>query len=595
MRLTNRDMAGFKIPFVILLGICAALVFAFLRFPLIADVIFLAVTFLGSYGLFREIIVSVFKGKFALDYIAVLAITVSVFTQEYLVASVIALMVSGGKTLEEYGASQARMSLTKLADRIPREVVLWKDGHPQEKEKIENVAVGQEILVRKGEVIGLDGMLVSLEALCDESSLTGEPYPIEKIKGDFLRSGTINIGDPVVLRAIKTEKNSVYEKIIEMVQKAQQEKAPLVRLADRYSVVFTVITLAISLFAYIISQDFKQVLAVLVIATPCPLLLATPIALLGGMNAAAKKRIIVKKLASLEVLSRISAIVFDKTGTITLGKPSIAEFKNISRQSDKELLAIAESIERNSLHPLAKAIVNFAKERQAPLVQASFVKEYVGSGISGVVDGLSYALKKMEHGEGMTISLHQGENLLAMFRFEDELKKESKAIISSLNSQGLELHIFTGDKREAAEKVARQLGERVHIEAERTPEDKQKGIEELKKRGNVVAMVGDGINDAPALALADVGMVFSNEEQTAASEAADIVFLGGDFSLVIEAIALARRSVGIALQSIWIGIGASVVGMIFASLGYIPPVVGALIQEGIDVAVILNALRASHT
>ena len=585
---------GFRIPLAILLGICLALAFMAFGFSLIADGILISVTLLGSYELYKEIVVSMVKGKFALDYIAVLAITVSVLTHEYLVAAVLSLMIASGKTLEDYGASQAKVSLTKLAERIPREVLLWKDGSAGEKEKIENIEVGQEILVRRGEVFGLDGTLESSEALIDESSLTGEPYPVEKIKGDFLRSGTINVGDSVILRATKTEKNSVYEKIIEMVRRDQQEKAPLVRLADRYSVVFTIVTLMISLFAYFISRDFKHVLAVLVIATPCPLLLATPIALLGGVNASAKKRIIVKKLAGLEALSRISAIIFDKTGTITLGKPSIAAFKNFSRQSDTELLAIAEGIERNSLHPLAKAIVSFAKERQVPLVQVSSVQEQIGSGISGVVEGRPYTLKKLKQSEGMTIGLHQEQDLLATFQFEDELKQDSKRIISLLNNQGLELYIFTGDKREAAEKVARQLGARVHIQAECTPEDKQKGIADLKKKGMITAMVGDGINDAPALALADVGMVFSNEEQTAASEAADVVFLGGDFSLVIEAIALAKRSVGIALQSIWVGIGASILGMVFAAFGYIPPVMGALIQEGIDVVVILNALRASR-
>lgn len=587
-------LKGFQIPFVILFGICVSLAFSFFHVPFVAASILLAATILGTYELTKEVITGFFKKQFALDYLAVLAVSVAIFTQEYLVAAVIALMVSSGKTLEEYGANQAKASLSKLAERIPREVMLWKNNGAAEKAKIEDVRVGQEILVRKGEVFGLDGEMVSEEGLVDESSLTGEPYPVEKIKGDFLRSGTINVGDRVVLKVLKAEKDSLYEKIIDMVAKAQQEKAPLVRLADRTSVVFTVIALAIALFAYVISHDFKQVLAVLVIATPCPLLLATPIALLGGVNAAAKQRIIVKKLASLEALSRIHAIIFDKTGTITLGKPSIAEFRNLSQESDKELLAVAESIERNSLHPLAKAIVSFANEHQAPLVRASLVKEQIGSGISGTVNGLSYTLKKMEQSDGMAIGLYHEQNLLAVFRFEDELKHESKEIIAALKNQGLEMSIFTGDKREAAEKVATLLGERVHIQAECSPEDKQKGIKELQKQGKVVAMVGDGINDAPALALADVGMVFSNEEQTAASEAADIVFLGGDFSLAIKAIRLAKRSVGIALQSIWVGIGASIVGMVFASLGYIPPVMGAILQEGIDVVVIINALRASR-
>lgn len=585
---------NFKIPFVILCAIAVALLLAVFQYDFFANIIFIIATLLGGYGLLKETIASLLKRHFALDYIAVLAIVVSFLTQEYIVAAVIALMISSGRSLEEYGIAQAKNSLTKLADRIPHEVMLWQDNRPSQKEKIENVVVGQEIFVRKGEVIGLDGTLVSPAGLIDESSLTGEPYPVEKIQGDPLRSGTINGGEPIVLRVTRTEKNSVYEKIVAMVKKAQNEKAPMVRLADRYSAVFTVLTLGIAVFAYALSHDFRQVLAVLVIATPCPLLLATPIALLGGMNAAAKKRIIVKKLASLEALSRITTVIFDKTGTITLGKPTIVEFKNSSEKSDKELLAVAESIERNSLHPLAKAIVSFAQEQQVPILHALLVQEKIGSGIVGTVEGVVYTLKKIERSEGMMIGLYCEEKMLAIFRFEDELKQESKEIVQALKQQGLELYIFTGDKKEAAERVVQQLGERIHIQAECTPLDKQQGIEKLKKAGKIVAMVGDGINDAPALALANVGIVFSNEEQTAASEAADVVFLGGDFSLVIEALSLSKRTVSIALQSIVWGIGVSVIGMIFASLGFIPPVAGAIIQEGIDVAVILNALRASR-
>ncbi|MBI1984545.1 MAG: cadmium-translocating P-type ATPase [Candidatus Wildermuthbacteria bacterium] len=587
-------LKSFKIPLAIILGIGASLVLMFLHGAGFASLILISITILGSYELFKEIISSIAKRRFVLDYIAVLAIIVALATKEYLVASIIALMISSGRTLEEYGVSQAKNTLTKLADRIPHEVLLWEDNHASRKEKIGRVAVLQEVLVRKGEVIGLDGNLMSPMGIIDEASLTGEPYPVEKIQGDSLRSGTINIGEPIVLKVSRAAEDSMYEKIIAMVKKAQQEKAPLVRLADSWSVVFTFLTLLISAFAYLLSHDFKIVLAVLVIATPCPLLLATPIALLGGVNASAKKRIIVKKLASLEVLSRINAIIFDKTGTITLGKPTIAEFKNVSEIPDARLFAVAESIERNSMHPLANAIVSFAKERQAPLLHASSVQEKIGSGISGVVEGMPYALKKIEGHDGMTIGLHQGETLLAVFRFQDELRQESREIMRALKEQGLELHIFTGDKKEAAEEVAHQLGERIHIQAECTPQDKQKGIEELRKAGKIVAMIGDGINDAPALALANVGIVFSNEEQTAASEAADIVFLGGNFSLVIEALSISKRTVHIAIQSIAWGIGMSVAGMILAAFGFIPPIAGAFLQEAIDVAVIVNALRASR-
>ena len=336
-------------------------------------------------------------------------------------------------------------------------------------------------------------------------------------------------------------------------------------------------------------------MAVLAIATPCPLIIATPIALLGGVNASSKKHIIVKKLAALEVLARAQAIIFDKTGTITLGKPRVSQFKNLTKNySDKEILAISESIERNSLHPLAKAVVTFAKENKAPVLHAEKIEEKVGSGISGTLKNKTYTLSKVASSEGMMIGIFEDKTHLATFVFEDEIKQESKDIIKHLKARGFQLFIFTGDKKEAAEKVVVSLGGNIIVQAEAKPEDKQAGIADLKKKGIVTAMVGDGINDAPALALADVGMVFSNEEQTAASEAADMVFLGGNFSLVIDSLNIAKRTIKIAKQSIFVGIGISILGMVFASMGFISPLGGAFLQEAIDVAVIINALRASR-
>ncbi len=585
----------FRIPAVVLFGIIVYVFLLFLKLDTFAILVGLFVTLLGSYRLFYETATSILKKQFALDYIAILAILVSIATREYLVATILALMISSGRTLEDYGVSQAKKSLTKLAERIPNEIFLWKNGKIGEKIKIDKVKKGDEVVVRKGEVIGLDGILISKDGLTDESSLTGEPYAIEKIQGDPIRSGTINIGDLIVVRVIKEQKDSTYGKIVEMVKNAQEEKSPMVRMADKYSGVFTIVTLAITGFAYTLSGfDLTRALAVLAIATPCPLIIATPIALLGGVNAASKKNVIVKKLASLEVLSRAQALIFDKTGTITLGKPIVVEFKNQSKYKETELLEIAESIERNSLHPLAKAVVEFAKEKKTKIIHAQNIQEKIGDGILGTVNGSIYKLAKMESKEGMAIGIYEKNTLLAYFKFEDEIKKESKTIIHTLKNKGFELFIFTGDKKQAAEKLVKNLGLDVTIKAECTPEDKQKGIVELKKRGKITAMVGDGINDAPALALADVGMVFSNEEQTAASEAADLVFLGGNFSLVVDSINIAKRTIYIAKQSIFVGIGISIVGMIFASLGFIPPIGGAFLQEAIDVAVIINALRASR-
>ncbi|MCX6023041.1 MAG: HAD-IC family P-type ATPase [Chloroflexi bacterium] len=306
----------FRIPAVVLLGILVALALQAASFNQPAAAALLAVVVLGSYQLFYDTVVGLLQRRFALDFIAVLAILVSVGSGEFLVAAVIALMLSSGQALEAYGVAQAKKSLTGLIDRIPRHIVLWEGARAGRTESIAAVQIGQEVLVRRGEVIPLDGVLVSDAGLTDESSLTGEPYMIDKVRGDQIRSGTVNVGDAIVVKVIRREEDSTYHKIVKMVEEAQEEKAPLVRLADRYSVWFTGVTLVIAAFAYLISGDVNRILAVLVVATPCPLILATPIALMGGVNAAARKRIIVKKLSALEVLSRVRTIILDKTGTI---------------------------------------------------------------------------------------------------------------------------------------------------------------------------------------------------------------------------------------------------------------------------------------
>ncbi|HEX7041702.1 MAG TPA: heavy metal translocating P-type ATPase [Patescibacteria group bacterium] len=587
----------FRIPILVAFGIILYIFLWYFKLTTLSLIVGIVSIIVGSYELFLDTFHDLFKKHFALDYIAILAIVVALVTKEYLVGMVIALMIASGQNLENYGVNSAKRSLTKLIDRIPREIFIWENGQAQQKVKIEKIQKGQAILIRKGEVIPLDGVLISKNALVDESSLTGEPYPVDKIESDTIHSGTINVGEPLVLRVENEAKDSTYRKIIALVEKAQTEKAPLIRLADKYSTIFTIITFIIAGFAYFLHPGLESILAVLVVATPCPLIIATPIALLGGVNAAAKRRIIIKKLSSLEVLSKVTNIIFDKTGTITIGKPTVVEFKILSKEySPISLLGISEAIERHSLHPLAKAIVEYAKSKKSPISQAENIKEVIGKGISGVVNNKSYTLSKFQEKDslGMAIGLYQSSKHLATFIFEDEIKQDSKEIVMELEKSGISLSLFTGDKKEAAEKVAAKLDGDIFVKAECSPEDKQKGIEHLKKQGKITAMVGDGINDAPALALSDVGMVFSNEEQTAASEAADIVFLGGTFKAVEESLFIAQRTIGIAMQSILWGIGLSILAMILASFGLIPPIFGAILQEGIDVAVILNALRATR-
>jgi heavy metal translocating P-type ATPase len=594
---------NFRIPLIIFAGILLYLLLLSVKIPLAAFLIVSITIGLGTYTLIKEILASLLKKQFALDYIAILAITTSLITKEYLVAAVISLMLATGRALEAYGIKQAKKSLSLLVNRIPQSVLLYEQNQPGKKEQIAQVKVGQEIFIRKGEIIPLDGILVSDQGFTDESSLTGEPYFVDKLQGDTMRSGTINTGAPIVIKVTKPDKDSTYKKIISMVENAQDEKSPFIRLSDKYSTYFTLITLAIAGLAFLIHHDLQSILAVLVIATPCPLIIATPIALLGGMNKAAKRRIIVKKLTSLEALARITALVFDKTGTITLGKPALTKIECLDPDySENRVLAIGEALERNSLHPIAKTIIAYAKKKHVSTPRAHHIEEKIGTGISGTIDGKTYTLSKLENSGqiGMAIGLFLDEKELAIFHFEDSIKKESKQTITNLKKLGLALHIFTGDKKVVAEQIAAQLEEQVHIEAELKPEDKQKLIgilkssESISGQKSVVAMVGDGINDAPALAKADVGLVFSNEEQTAASEAADIVLLGGDFSLVSDTIHIAKRTIRIAIQSISWGIGLSIGGMMLAAFGYIPPLLGAGIQEAIDVAVIINALRASR-
>ena len=584
---------SFKIPLLVTLSLPLYIILSYLNLSSLAVFLALASIILGSYKLVIETLSDIKKGQFGLDYIAILAITFSVVAHEYIVGIILALMLASGRNLEEFASTSAKKSLTALTERIPHDISVEKNGIITSKE-VTSIKIGEIIIVRKGEVIPLDGTLQSVAGIVDESSLTGEAFPVDKFKGDMLRSGIVNVGDTIRILVIKEEKDSTYKKIVGLVERAQQGKAPFVRLANKYSIYFTIITFIIAAFAYFLRPGFESILAVLVVATPCPLILATPIALMGGMNAQAKKRIIIKKLAVIEMLSRIDTIVFDKTGTITLGRPKVVDFtlKDNSIQKTK-ILSVASALERNSLHPLAKAIVEYAKN--APVLPSTDVSEKVGKGITGTVNGKTYTLKKLKENDTseMKIALYKKDKVLAVFVFEDEVRNESKEIINKLKALQMDIKIFTGDTKKTAEALVKKMGLAIEVRAGLSPEEKQIGIEELKKDGRRVVMVGDGINDAPALALADVGIVFATEEQTAASVASDIVILNGNFSSVLYSILSSRRTISIAKQSIIAGIGMSVICMVAASLGLIPPLLGAIIQEGIDVAVIINALRAS--
>lgn len=531
--------------------------------------------------------------SYSLDYIALLAMVVSLFAHQYLAGAVVALMITGGEALDEYASERAEGALRGLAERIPKFCTVRMPDESVVEKPIQEIASGERIVVRAGELIPLDGTLLSLGALLNEANLTGEALPISFSRGAFLKSGSINVGGTLELSVEGGFRTSTYMRIVHLVDEAKKHQARVVRLAERVNFPFTAVALILAGGAYILSGEIGRALAVLVIATPCPLIIAAPVAFIGGLSRAARRNIIVKRPQTLEDLSRASVVFFDKTGTLTLGEIAMTSIEQKSgKRSELELLAIASAIEFHSIHPLARAMQQAFLARKTPALEAFNVVETVGKGIAGDVNGKRYVITNARNAHNdIALSLVEGEREIAQFHFEDKLKENVGELFRSLAARGISMKLLTGDKQENAERLFGNFG--IPIIAECTPELKYSVIEEAKKDGATVVMVGDGLNDAPALALASVGIVFSGTENSAAIEAANAVILGHDVMLIEYLFDTAQRSMKIAGESVWGGVALSSVGMIFAAFGFIPPVWGALTQEVIDIAVILNSLRTA--
>ncbi len=554
---------------------------------------------LGILAGIGELLVSAYEnvreGKWSLDYIAFLAMALALGTDELLAGAVIALMYTGGEALEEYASRRANASLSALLARIPK-TALVKEGADTREVPLAEVKEGSVIVVRGGELVPLDGFLACMGATLNLANLTGEPLPETVAEGAFVKSGSVNAGAALELRVSGTLATSTYAKIIELVRAGAEDQAPFVRLADRANLPFTVFTLLISGAAYVLTGDIVRVLAVLVIATPCPLIIAAPVAFVGGLSRAAGRNIIVKRPVALEALSRITTVFFDKTGTLTLGTPKLTHIDVLHGSCDEaKALSIAASLEFHSIHPLARAVVAAARERGFTPTPAEKETETLGTGIAGLVAdryaSIEQAPAQYRAEGGMALLLAQDGDPIAVFHFNDELKENVRALIDKLVASGIKVAVLTGDRESRAKEAFKDIPIEIHADLE--PDDKFRIVDEAKKRGENVAMVGDGLNDAPALAKADVGIVFSGTENSASIEAADIAILGHDPLLVEEVFVLAKRSVKIAGQSVYAGIALSILGQFVAAFGYIPPVTGALLQEGIDVTVIVNALRTA--
>jgi heavy metal translocating P-type ATPase len=604
----NKILAFMREDPVPFLGVIGLLSGAVIRFvvarPDIADIIWLFVLVVGGAPTVLKTIRKMLKGNFAADVVAMLAIITAVVMQEYFAGVIIVIMQSGGEALENYSLGRASSTLKQLLARAPRIAHRKVDGQITEIEA-NAVRVGDILLVRPGDLIPVDGTLLSPQADVDESALTGEPLTRSKQTGDGLLSGSVNGTSAIEMQAAKIAAESTYAQIVQLVQNAQQDKPPLQRLADRYAVWFTPVTLIMCGVGWLITGTPTTILAVLVVATPCPLILAVPVAVLGGINRAASASIVVKSGTAIEQIGHVVAMVFDKTGTLTFGTPTIDQVIALDGVSQSNLLQIAGSVEQLSSHTLGQTLTSAAQEHQELSLPTNF-QESPGFGVEGDLGGQHIVLGSPRHlnnktGNAIPTATVRTElatyiaidnQLAGMITFKDQLRPGVPELMERLRAMGVQRTVMlTGDNEEHAQAVGKQAGID-HIEANLLPEDKVRLVKELMKKYAVVAMVGDGINDAPALATATIGVAMGAHGTGISAEAADIVLLVDDVTQVAYAIETGQRMLRIAKQSIYIGLGLSFGFMVLASIGLISPVVGALVQETVDVIVILNALRA---
>ncbi len=624
----------------------------------------LLVVLLGGIPLLWETLQQFLHKEFGIDVIAILAIVGSVILGQYLAGALVVLMLSGGEALEAFALRRARSSLSALAERAPRVAHIWR-GDELINIPAEQVEVDMEIVVKPGELIPVDGVVASGSASVSEADLTGEPIPVRKDPGMLVLSGSVNLDSALNIRASKRSADSKYAQIVRLVEDAQTQKAPIHRFADRYSVGFTLVTVGLAGLTWFLTGDSIYALAVLVVASPCPLILATPIAIISGMDLAARNGIIIKSGGVIEQLGEVAVAVFDKTGTLTLGIPKVttivlaqqnavidadddAVSRNPSGYDENTLLRFAASVEQLSAHILAHSVVEATQERTLSLSIAKDFEEIFGKGVRGYVPViaadrqvqkqsvagvqdvgapdvgarfislsgdvevavgnrtfmqhlaiavpaslLSERERRVELGQicSFIAVQKQVEGLLVL---EDVPRPELSHLSTDLHAAGIkETLLLTGD----GDVVAQQIGKVAQMDrviSRCLPEDKVRVVKDLERQGQRVLMVGDGINDAPALASATVGMALGTQGLTAAASAADTVLLSTDILRVVRAVLIGHHVMRVAIQGIWVGMGLSFIAIIFAAFGFIPPAAGALLQEAFDVIVILNALRAGR-
>ena len=550
------------------------------------------------------------RGYFAADVVATLAIVAAALLGEPLVGLVIVLMQTGGEALERYAEGRASDAVRGLEAAAPR-IAHRLSANDVADCRAEDVTVGDLLLIRPGELVPCDAVVIEGSSHVDASMLTGEPLPVSAARDTHLLSGSANLDGPLTVRALATARESQYARIVALVRSAQASKAPLQRVADRYAVWFTPLTLLVCGVTYTATGDWLRVLAVLAVATPCPLILATPVAIIGGLNRAARRQIM-RHGTALERLGTTTVAVFDKTGTITIGQPRVRHVVTAPGYASGEVLRLAGAVERFSGHLLARTLVEAAEAAGLTLPPARDVIEVPGRGVTGTVDGhhvvvgaRAFVLEQARGGEATLPALEPTSTALRAYvavdhvivgtvEYADALRPGLSDVFRDLRTLGVRrIMLLSGDHGEAARAVAASAGI-VEVQGDLLPEGKVAAVRSLIQQGESVLMVGDGTNDAPALSAATVGVALAGHGGGITAEAADVVVLIDDLSRVPEAMRVSRHTMHIARQCIGVGLGLSAMAMMAAAMGMVTPTNGALLQEAIDLAVILNALRASR-
>lgn len=568
--------------------------------PLIGALIF------GGIPLVGELLLKLFRFQFGSDLLAGISIVTSVLLHEYLAGTLVVLMLSGGEALEAYAVRNASSVLQALAKRMPSIAHRKHNGQVHDV-ALDQVAIGDLLIVFPHETCPVDGTVVDGHSVMDESYLTGEPYMMSKTPGSEVLSGAINGEAALTIRAEKLVIDSRYAKIMQVMRESEQRRPQLRRLGDQLGAYYTPIAVAIALMAWAVSGEALRFLAVLVVATPCPLLIAIPVAIIGSISLSARRGIIIKDPVVLEKIDTCRTAIFDKTGTLTYGQPKLTEILPHAHYSANAVLALVASLERYSKHPLAGAILKAANEAGIALQEASQISERPGEGLRGLINGHSIQITNRnklvaQHAEiarqlppisgGLECVILIDGRYAATLRFRDEPRLDGALFINHLKPKHRfdRVMLVSGDRESEVRYLAEQIGI-TEVYFSQIPEQKLELVRAETKRANTVFM-GDGINDAPALTAATVGIAFGQHSDITA-EAAGAVILDSSLQRVDEFLHISRRMRTIALQSAVGGMALSVLGMLFAMAGHLPPVAGAITQEIIDVLAVLNALRVA--